>query len=46
MFIFIFILVIILTFLIVSSLYDTGILEKKNFGYASKIDSSNILEVT
>jgi len=46
MFIFIFILSIILTFLVISMLLHTGILVKKDFGYAGKFDSNSILEVT
>jgi hypothetical protein len=46
MFVFIFILAIILTFLVVSMLLHTGIVVKKDFGYAGKFDSHSILEVT
>lgn len=46
MFVFTFILIIILTFLIVSMLLHTGILVKKNFGFAGKFDSHSFLEVT
>jgi hypothetical protein len=44
--VFIFILSIILTFLVISSLLHTGILVEKKFGYASKIDSNSLLEVS
>src|SRR5579872_4100645 len=44
--VFIFILSIILTFLVISSLIHTGILVEKKFGYAGKFDKSNLLEVS
>jgi hypothetical protein len=45
MFFFIFILIIILTFLIISSLVHTGLLVEKTFGYAGRVDSYPALEV-